>query len=157
MGETSVPRRAGFTLLEIILVMLIMAIGMTIVVPAIEGGFTSREVNRAARRLYSIMHHLRGEAVASGRPTLLRINQHDNTIETVGGGRWDALSERAVIESVRGAIAAGEDLWDIRFFPNGSNTGGAVVLANRDDRSRNRFLVTLDPLVGTVEISEAPL
>lgn len=150
-------RRAGFTLLELMLVMAIMAIGTALVLPSVEGGFTSREVNRAARRLVAIMHHLRGEAVTTGHPTLLRINQYDNTIETVGGGRWDAFSERAVIESVHGASPAGDGIWDIQFFPNGSNTGGAVVFANRADRTRNRFLVTLDPLVGTVEISEAPL
>src|SRR6185295_11898979 len=139
------------------LVMAIMAIGTALVLPSIEGGLTSREVNRAARRLVAIMHHLRGEAVATGHPTLLRINQYDNTIETVGGGRWDAFSERAVIESVRGASPAGDGIWDIQFFPNGSNSGAAIVLANRADHTRNRFLVTLDPLVGTVDISEAPL
>ena len=150
-------RRAGFTLLEMMFVMAIMAIGTALVLPSIEGGLTSREVNRAARRLVAIMHHLRGEAVATGHPTLLRINQYDNTIETVGGGRWDAFSERAVIESVRGASPAGDGIWDIQFFPNGSNSGAAIVLANRADHTRNRFLVTLDPLVGTVDISEAPL
>jgi general secretion pathway protein H len=152
-----VVRRAGFTLLEMMFVMAIMAIGTALVLPSIEGGLTSREVNRAARRLVAIMHHLRGEAVATGHPTLLRINQYDNTIETVGGGRWDAFSERAVIESVRGASPAGDGIWDIQFFPNGSNSGAAIVLANRADHTRNRFLVTLDPLVGTVDISEAPL
>jgi general secretion pathway protein H len=152
-----VVRRAGFTLLEMMFVMAIMAIGTALVLPSIEGGLTSREVNRAARRLVAIMHQLRGEAVATGHPTLLRINQYDNTIETVGGGRWDAFSERAVIESVRGASPAGDGIWDIQFFPNGSNSGAAIVLANRADHTRNRFLVTLDPLVGTVDISEAPL
>ena len=150
-------RRAGFTLLELMLVMAIMAIGTALVLPSVEGGFTSREVNRAARRLAALMHHLRGEAVVTGHPTLLRINQYDNTIETVGGGRWDTFSDRAAIESVKGASPAGDGVWDIQFFPNGSNSGGQVVLVNRYDRTRNRFLVTLDPLVGTVELSEAPL
>jgi general secretion pathway protein H len=152
-----VVRRAGFTLLELVLVLMIMAIGMAFAVPAIEGGLTYREVNRAARQLVSVMHHLRGEAVSTGHPTMLRIDQHENTIETVGGGRWAALSQRAVIEAVRGAIPAGEETWDIRFFPNGSNTGGEIVLASRDDRTRSRFLLTLDPLVGSVAIGEAPL
>ena len=150
-------RRAGFTLLELILVMAIMAIGTALVLPSVEGGFTSREVNRAAMRMAALMNHLRGQAVVTGHPTLLRINQYDNTIETVGGGRWDAFSDRAAIESVKGASPAGDGIWDIQFFPNGSNSGAQIVLVNRFDRTRNRFLVTLDPLVGTVELSEAPL
>lgn len=150
-------RRAGFTLLELIFVLMIMAIGMAIVGPMLDGGIDSREVRRAARQLASTMHHLRGEAVATGRPTALRIDQHENTIETVGGGRWAVLSERAEIESVSGAIPAGDDVWDIRFFPNGSNTGGQIVLANRRDRTRNRLQVSLDPLLGVINVGDAPL
>jgi general secretion pathway protein H len=157
MGETSVTRRAGFTLIEMVFVLMIMAIGLAIVGPLIDSGVDSREVRRAARQIASTMHHLRGEAVATGRPTALRIDQHENTIETVGGGRWAELTHRARIELVTGAIPAGEDIWDIRFFPNGSNTGGAVVLANSGDRTRNRLLVSLDPLLGVVRVGDAPL
>jgi general secretion pathway protein H len=149
--------RRGFTLLEMILVLMIMAIGLAIVGPMIDSGVDSREVRRAARQIASTMHYLRGEAVATGRPTALRIDQLENTIETVGGGRWAALTERAVIESVAGAIPAGDEIWDIRFFPNGSNTGGVVVLANSRDRTRNRLLVNLDPLLGVVRVGDAPL
>ena len=145
-------RRAGFTLLELILVMAIMAIGTALVLPSVEGGFTSREVNRAARRLVAIMHHLRGEAVATGHPTLLRINQYDNTIETVGGGRWDAFSERAVIESVRGASPAGDGIWDIQFFPNGSNSGLSVLVDDPDRPEDLGYVVHVDPLIGSVTV-----
>ena len=150
-------RRAGFTLLEMMLVLMIMAIAMAIVGPLIDGGIDSREVRRAAREIASTMHHLRGEAVATGHPTEMRIDQHENTIETVGGGRWKGLTERAVIESVSGAIPAGEDIWNIRFFPNGSNTGAAIVLCNSRDRTRNRLFVNLDPLLGVVRVGDAPL
>ena len=149
--------RAGFTLLELILVLMIMAISMAIVSPTLEGGFDSREVRRAARQIASTMHHLRGEAVATGHPTAMRIDQPKNSIETVGGGRWAVLTDRAVIESVNGAIPAGEDVWDVRFFPNGSNTGAAIVLANSRDRTRNRLLVRLDPLLGVINVEDAPL
>ncbi|HWP65510.1 MAG TPA: GspH/FimT family pseudopilin [Candidatus Limnocylindria bacterium] len=150
-------RRAGFTLLELTLVLMIMAIAIALVGPAIEGGFDSREVRRAARQIASTMHHLRGEAVATGHPTAMRIDQHENTIETVGGGRWAVLTDRAVIEAVSGAIRVGDEVWDIRFYPNGANTGAQVVLANSRDRTRNRLLVTLDPLLGTITVGDAPL
>jgi general secretion pathway protein H len=143
--------------LELVLVLLIMAVGMALVGPLIDSGLDSREVRRAARQIASTMHHLRGEAVATGHPTAMRIDQHENSIETVGGGRWAVLTERAVIESVEGAIPAGDEIWDVRFFPNGSTTGAQVVLANRGDRTRNRLLVSLDPLLGSVRVGDAPL
>ena len=40
----------GFTLIEMTVVLLIIAIGLTLAVPLIEGGFDSREVRRAARQ-----------------------------------------------------------------------------------------------------------
>lgn len=136
---------------------MIMALGMAIVGPLIEGGLDSREVRRAARQIVSTMNHLRGEAVATGHPTAMRIHQHENSIETVGGGRWAVLTERATIESVQGALPAGDEIWDVRFYPNGSTTGAEIVLANRGDRTRNRLLVSLDPLLGSVRVGDAPL
>jgi general secretion pathway protein H len=151
-----VRRRDGFTLIELMFVVAIMAMALAVVGPMIDGGIDSREVRRAARQIVGTMNHLRGEAVATGRPTALRIDQRENTIETLGGGRWAALTERAVIESVVGGIPAGDEIWDVRFFPNGSTTGAALVLANSQDRSRNRLLVRLDPLLGSVHVGDAP-
>lgn len=150
-------RPPGFTLIELVFVIMIMAIAMAIVGPMLDGGIDSREVRRAARQIASTMHYLRGEAVAKGRPTSMRIDQRENTIETVGGGRWAELTERAVIESVAGAVQAGDEVWDIRFFPNGSTTGAQVVLSNRRDHTRNRLMLTLDPLLGSVRVEDAPL
>lgn len=154
---TAVRRRAGFTLIEMVFVVMVMAIAIAVVGPMIDGGINSREVRRAARQIASTMHHLRGQAVETGHPTAMRIDQHENTIETVGGGRWAALTERAAIESVKGAIPAGDEVWDIRFFPNGSTTGAEVVVVSSQDHTQHRWSLTLDPLLGTIHFHEAPL
>jgi general secretion pathway protein H len=149
-------RRRGFTLIEMTMVIAIIAIAMGVVVPMIDAGVTSREVRRAARQIASTMHHLRTESVSLGKATAMQIDVEQNSIETVGGGRWAALTDRAVIESVA-AQQVDTGRYEIRFFPNGSNTGAAVVLASRADRTRNRLRVDLDPLVGTVRVGDAPL
>ncbi len=56
--------RRGFTLIEMTVVLLIIAIGITLAVPLVEGGFDSREVRRAARQIAATMVHCRVEAVA---------------------------------------------------------------------------------------------
>jgi general secretion pathway protein H len=138
-------------------VVTIIVIALAVVGPMIDGGINSREVKRAARQIASTMHYLRGEAVAKGLPTAMRIDQHENTIETVGGGRWAALSERAAIESVKGAIPAGDEVWDVRFFPNGSTTGAEIVVVSSQDHTQHRWSLTLDPLLDTIHFGEAPL
>jgi general secretion pathway protein H len=145
------PRR-GFTLIEMTVVLLIIAIGITLAVPLIEGGFDSREVRRAARQIAATMVHCRGEAVSKSAPQELIINPKRNTIATSDWGRWAELTDRAVIERVDGGADVGDGARQILFYPNGSTSGADVVVASRRDRT-NRIRITLDPLIGRVDVN----
>ena len=147
--------RRAFTLVEMVVVLLIIAIGSVLVVPMIEGGFEAREVRRAARQIASTMHFCRGEAVALGQPQELVIDTVQNSIHTTAWGRWAVLTDRAVIEDVRGGQEFGEGVVQILFFPNGSTSGAEVVVASRRDRREHRLKVGLDPLLGTVHVGDA--
>ena len=143
----------GFTLIEMVVVLLIIAVGTVIAIPMVEGGFDSREVRRAARQIASTMHYCRGEAVARGVPQELVIDALRNSVHTTGG-RWATLTDRAVIEHVRGGNDLGDSVVQILFFPNGSTSGAEVVLASRRDRFQNRLRIELDPLIGSVRVGD---
>ncbi len=145
---------AGFTLIEMTVVLLIVALGTAIAVPLIEGGFDSREVRRAARQIAASMHYCRGEAVARGKPQELVIDLNRNSIHAINDERWAVLTDRAVIERVRGGNDIGDGVVQILFFPNGSTSGADVVLASRRDRYQNRIVISLDPLLGTVHVGD---
>ena len=146
---------AAFTLVEIIVVLLIIIVGSALVVPMIEGGFESREVRRAARQIASTMHFCRGEAMSLGQPQELIIDANDNSVHTTAWGRWAVLTDRAVIDDVRGGNVVGDGMVQILFYPNGSTTGADVVVAGRRDRREHRLLVSLDPLLGIVHVGDA--
>jgi general secretion pathway protein H len=146
---------AGFTLLEMVAVLLIIALGTALVVPLVEGGFEAREVRRATRQIASTMHFCRGEAVARGEPQELVIDALQNSIHTSGWGRWAVLTDRAVIEDVSGGRPLGDGVMQILFFPNGSTSGAAVVIAGRQNRREHRLRIDLDPLLGTVRVGDA--
>ena len=147
--------RRGFTLIEMTVVLLIIAIGMTLAVPLIEGGFDSREVRRAARQIAATMVHCRVEAVSKAEPQGLVINAERNMISTSDWGRWAVLTDRAIIEKVDGGSPLGDGAVQVLFYPNGSTSGADVVVASRRDRGRDRLRITLDPLVGTVRVQDA--
>jgi len=147
--------RRGFTLIEMTVVLVVIAIGMTLAVPLIEGGFDSREVRRAARQIAATMVHCRVEAVSKAAPQELVINPERNLIATSDWGRWAVLTDRAIIERVDGGAVLGDGAVQVLFYPNGSTSGADVVVASRRDRSRNRLRITLDPLVGTVRVQDA--
>jgi len=142
----------GFTFIELMVVLCIIGLAAAVVVPAIDAGMDSREVRRATRQIAATMHHLRSEALATGKLRHLRINPSENAIETDDKGRWAVLSERAIIERVDGGVMAGDGSVDIVFYANGATSGADIVIASRRDRSSNRIRLLLDPLVGSVRV-----
>src|SRR5213596_1198084 len=126
-------------------VLVIVAIGMALVVPMVEGGFEAREVRRAARQIASTMHFCRGEAVALGQPQELILDANENSIHTTAWGRWARLTDRAVIDDVRGGNVVGDGIVQLVFYPNGSTTGADIVVAGRRDRREHRLVISLDP------------
>ena len=136
------------------MVLVIIAIGTALTIPLVEGGFEAREVRRAARQIASTMHFCRGEAVALGKPQEMVIDAAENSIHTTAWGRWATLTDRAVIEEIRGGNVMSEGVVQILFFPNGSTSGAEVVLAGRRDRREHRLLIALDPLVGSVRVGD---
>jgi general secretion pathway protein H len=148
-------RASAFTLVEMVVVLLIIALGSALAVPMIEGGVEAREVRRAARQIASTMHFCRGEAVSLGEPQELVIDALQNSLHTTAWKRWAVLTDRAVIEDVRGGTGFGDGVVQIIFFPNGSTSGAEVVVAGRRDRREHRLRVQLDPLLGTVRVGDA--
>ena len=147
---------AGFTFIEIAIVMIIIAMGTVFAIPMIEGGFDSREVRRAARQIASTLIHARGEAVGKGVPQAVVIDPEHNGIYTTDWGKWAILTDRAQIEKLDGGEPVGSGGMRVVFFPNGSSTGADIVLGSRRDRSRARLWIRLDPLIGTVQVQDAP-
>jgi len=148
------PDSQGFTLIEITIVLIIIAIGSVLAVPMMEAGFEAREVRRAARQIASTMHYCRGEAVGLGEPQELVIDPVGNKIHTTGWGRWAVLTDRAVIEDVQGGVPIGDGRVQVLFFPNGSTSGAEILLASRNHRMENRIRVALDPLVGSIHVAD---
>ena len=145
----------GFTLIEMMVVIVVIAIGITLAVPMIEGGLDAREVRRAARQIAATMLHCRVEAMSRAEPQGMVIDAERNTIATTDWGRWVRLTDRAVIEEVEGGADVGGGVRQFLCYPNGSTSGAAVVIASRKDRASHRLVIRLDPLIGRVDVDDA--
>src|SRR5262249_23219962 len=135
--------------------LLIIGLGTFIVVPLVEGGFDSREVRRAARQIAAMVHHCRSEALSDGKPQAIVIDPLRNAVYTTDGGRWAILTERAVIDRIDGGRDLGRGAAQIICFPNGSSSGGDVVIGSRRDRSATRIIIHVDPLIGMPSVRDA--
>jgi general secretion pathway protein H len=146
---------AGFTLVELIAALAVMALATAIVAPALEGGLRTREIWRDARGFAATLRHLRHQALVSGEIQELIISADRNVYHAPGAGSRVMLSSSAAFVVVDGGDRLGHKITRVLFFPNGGTSGVDVVVGAREDPLGARYRIRLDPLVGTVEVGDA--
>ncbi len=146
------PRtQGGFTLIELLVVLLIMGALITLAPAAFHNIAPGLEMKAAAREVAGAMRQARGQAIRDNREAVVLIDTERNVYRLGQDARVHALNPAFQVSLV---TAASEQLDDtrgrIRFFPDGTSTGGRVTLS-RNDR---KFDITVDWLTGLVAISE---
>lgn len=99
------PGRAGFTLVELILVMAVLAITAALVVPRMSSFLQGRELSSEARRLLSLTRYAQSRAVAEGVPVVLWVNPSDGAYGVEIQSGYTDVDEHAISFSVAGGIA----------------------------------------------------
>lgn len=144
-------RGDGFTLIEMLVVMAVLTL-VTLLVPAyLTAGRARAELKAAARAIASSLRETREEALARNRSEafvidLVRSSYHGTDARS--DGRLPAGTETALVTTAEQAGDAGHG--SIRFFPDGSSTGGGVILT----RGEVRYEVLVDWLTGRVSLAE---
>lgn len=138
----------GFTLLELLAALAILAAALTIALPALTTD-SSSEILAAARTVAAGLRQTRERAIITNKAAVMGVDVEARQIALDGRmrqlpqwirvGLFTAKSERTGASS--GAI---------RFFPNGGSTGGRVTL----EAAGRGFRVDVDWLTGRVSILE---
>jgi general secretion pathway protein H len=138
----------GHTLLELLVVLAILAVAVGFAVPALRGG-AGPEVDAAARTFAAGLRSARHQALAEGRARALELDIGGPSFRLAGESRRRALPMGVELSlyTARSEIVA-DGVGAIRFFPDGSSTGGRVTLA-RGERVRR---VDVDWFTGRVRI-----
>jgi prepilin-type N-terminal cleavage/methylation domain-containing protein len=139
----------GFSLLELMLVLLLIGVSMVIVLPNIDKGLNDREVRVSALGLAAVARDLRSRALFDGVPQELVLNLPQNSY-LVAQSREVQLPQDVKFVSVDGGQTVDRDIRRFYFFPNGSSLGGEIVLAGEKSVS---YLIRLEALTGKVEVS----
>jgi general secretion pathway protein H len=145
-------RAEGFSLFELIIVMLIVAIAGALVGPAVQSGWRSREIRQGTRKLAGVMRGLRERAVRRGVDQELVLEPDGETIRW-SGGEVATLPDGVVISGIRGGWRDPDGRVRAAFYPSGGTSGLGVVVAGRGEGGL-QFTVELDPLLGSVVIRE---
>ena len=146
------PRAArGFTLLEVLMVLVIAAAGYALVVRLTGSGVSGAELKSAARAVAAALRDARGTAIATQESAAMLVDLEKRTIQVAGAGKARVLPERLELK----LYTAQSEVQDerrgaIRFYPDGSSTGGRVTVA----AGERKLLVDVDWLTGRVSIKE---
>jgi general secretion pathway protein H len=140
----------GFSLFELILVLLLLGVSMAVVLPNIDRGLQDRELRRSALGLAAAARELRSRALSDGVPQRLVLNVPQKSYR-VGRSTEVQLPAEISFVSVNGAESLERDLKSFYFFPNGSILGGEIVLA--DSAKSISYLIRFEALTGRVEVA----
>jgi general secretion pathway protein H len=141
---------SGFSLVELIMVLLLIGISMAIVLPNVDKGLQEREVRSSALGLAAVARDLRSRALADGVPQQLVVNLPQNSY-LISRTREVRLPTDVKFISVDGGESVDRDTKRFYFFPNGSSLGGDIVLADSDKGIS--YLIHMEPLTGRIEVS----
>lgn len=117
----------AFTLIEILVTMALLALALTVVTPQLSGTIAATQVKSSARDLVSALRHARQRAVSSGRQTIVDFNLA--SMRYSFGEHERKFPDRTEVKMITAQSEQRRHLHGaIRFFPDGSSTGGRVTL-----------------------------
>jgi len=153
--ERDGARRGGFTLLELVLVMMIVCTVLAIAAPSLRGFFAGRQTADAAAGLVALTQLARSQAISEGSPYRLNVDTSAGTywltFQNAGAfqglssefGRAFRLPEGVQLDlSVDGAQTSRAY---VTFFPDGRVEPATITLSGRQgDQTQIRCLSPAD-------------
>ena len=143
--------QVGFTLVELLVVLVIMAMAYTLVSPMISSGVSGTELKASARQLAAGLRKARSEAVARRQQTVMTVEVEARQFQLSGDPRVYRLPQSVAVQlfTAQSELVAGT-AGAIRFFPDGGSTGGRITVTSH----LRKYDVDINWLTGQVVILE---
>jgi general secretion pathway protein H len=144
-------RERGFTLLEMMVVLVIAAAAYAVLLSAPLGKASAADLKAAARTLASGLRQAQSTAMATRKDAVLTIDVESREYVTTLDTTPRRLPENLELKLYAAqSEVSSERRGSIRFYPDGSSTGGRITVA----AGERKYLVDVDWLTGRVSINE---
>jgi general secretion pathway protein H len=142
-------RQRGFTLLELTVVLLVVVLGFSVIGLNLSSGNESTQIKAAARDIVSALRYARGQALMTREETTVALDLGSNNYKVTGRDKIYKIPEAIDITVVTAqSELAGEGMANIRFFPDGSSTGGRVTLG----LGQAKWKIDINWLTGQIDL-----
>jgi general secretion pathway protein H len=123
-------RKAGFTLIELLVVLGILALVLAVALPLLPGAADRTALRTATDEIAAGLRETRSLALARGRSAAFTLDTARRAYRVGNDALWRALPASVSTELFTAAQEQLDDATgDIRFFADGSSTGGGIRLA----------------------------
>ena len=141
-------RANGFTLLEMLAVILLVGIAAAAVSVSVTQGLASARVRAASSELAGALRATRAQAIVRGEEQHFDVDTRANSYD--GAKRHDVRLPKGLRVSITSAKddQPNDHTGRIRFFPDGSSTGGRITLQS----GRREWHVNVSWLTGEVRV-----
>jgi len=166
-------RTTGFTLFELLVVLVLIALITSLVGPRLINPLNRRNIESTARQIAAILRYARSGAVTEKVPyraifnmdtDQLAIEQYRTEEEAPSNLATNPELESGIynfapgIRLDKGILLDGQTVdagvFEMMFFPMGGTSGGEVILSDKENR---RFSIAVDMITGSVTVKKEGL
>ena len=146
-------RQRGFSLLEVIVVITIIALAYTLLPQMVFSGVSGAELRSNARAVATGLRRARDAAINTKREAVMLINLENREFTLPNDAKLHKLNDKLDVKLYTSeADLISDKVGTIRFFPDGSSNGGRVTVA----AGERGFEIDVDWLTGHVTINDKP-
>jgi general secretion pathway protein H len=121
-------RDRGFTLVELLFVMVIIALVLGLVATSLSRSISGAESRQAARKMVAALRYTRTQAILGKSETVFLVDTEKRSYQAPGKDEVVLPEGMDVVLTTARTELTSEGAGGIRFFPDGGSTGGHVEL-----------------------------
>ncbi|MDE2085730.1 MAG: GspH/FimT family pseudopilin [Xanthomonadaceae bacterium] len=119
-------RQHGFTLIELVAVIVLIGIALSVVSLSFSKSMTSAKVQAATRDLVAALRYTRGQAIVTGKQAALDLDIQSDTYQAPGRPIVKLPKDMRMVLLTADSEQTSATSGRIRFFPDGASTGGHI-------------------------------
>ncbi|MGZ8185593.1 MAG: GspH/FimT family pseudopilin [Methylobacter sp.] len=144
-------KNQGFTLIELIIVLFIVVLGFSAIGINLSSGNDAMEIKAVARDIVSALRYARGQALVSHEETTLTLDLEENSYSVSNRDKAYTIPQTIDVTLITAQDElTGNGRGSIRFFADGSSTGGRVTL----ERDNTSWQIDINWLTGQIELED---
>ena len=151
---------SGFTLLELVLVLLLMGLIAGFTLPFVASTLDRLKLQSEVRKISSALQFARSEAISKKAIFTFNIDIDENRYWLAIPKHNEVTQSKTIDRTVRTLDYQGTDetikegSFIILFYPSGNSSGGTLRFKSINDKDENIYAVIIDPIIGKPKIKQ---